>query len=194
MAVGNEESVVRGECLCRECARSGPTCCKSDASQRHLSFPLSEEEWKRMLPYAHAAHDKFGVPDIRPEIRVDEPNSPEFVDAMICIFPGEDKVLKRLFPEGGRHWRLKTGPDGGCVFLGETGCILPRDVRPWYCRLFPAWMNRGAVTIFLADECLIAHKAKTPAGGLFLLKTSVNEVARLYARLRKDWGLPPTPS
>lgn len=187
MTVEDGKNVVRGEDLCLECARSGPTCCKSDASQRHLSFPLSDEEWKRMLPYADVAQEKFGVP----EIRLSEPNSLEFIEAMTCIFPGEDRVLTRLFPEGGHHWRLKTGPDGACVFLGEAGCILPRDIRPWYCRLFPSWMNRGAVTIFLADECLIAQKAKTPASGLFLLNTSVNEVARLYAKLREDWGLPP---
>ncbi len=184
-----DDKAVRGEELCRECARLGPTCCKSDSSQRHLSFPLSEEEWKRMLPYAHVAEEKFGTP----EIRIEEPNSPEFTQVVSCIFPGEGKALESLFPEEGRHWRLKTGPDGACVFLGEAGCMLPRDVRPWYCRLFPAWMNRGAATILLADECLIARKAKTPASGLFLLKMSVNEVARLYARLREDWGLPPMP-
>lgn len=50
-----------GERLCLLCAQNGDTCCKTDPDLTYLSFPLSDAEWRRLLPYAALA--TLSVPD-----------------------------------------------------------------------------------------------------------------------------------
>ena len=121
---------------------------------------------------------------------VAEANSPEFLQAMGTLFPREKERLERLFPKNGRHLRMKVRPDGSCVFQGKAGCRLPRTLRPWYCVLFPGWVQGNAVTLFMSETCLISRRATSPAHGLKLMHTPPEEVRRLHAALRKDWGLP----
>lgn len=198
----------KGENICRRCAEEGPTCCRSAPEYSAESFPLSTAEWERLHEYIHLATPCPPAPDERkgPQdttrplpgsdlvegdaARAAEENSPEFVDAIASIFPGEKNVVLSLFPVSGTHWRLRTGPDGACVFLGDDGCRLPRQARPWYCRIYPAWISAGGLSLFVSDTCLIAQSASTPQDGLALLGISFGDVRELYTSLRRDWGFP----
>lgn len=119
-----------------------------------------------------------------------EANTEEFLQAMRSLFPREKDRLAALFPAQERHLRMRVRNDGSCVFQGRSGCRLPRAVRPWYCLLFPAWMQGNMVTLFMAQGCLFSQRAKSPMHGLKLLHTTREEVHGLFTALRKDWGLP----
>ena len=203
-------ALLDGEALCALCAEEGACCCRTDPAYVHLSFPLSDAEWRRIAPYAFLASEQTpeeeeatpSAPlppplpdDIRPPEDGDavcaaEANTPEFLGAMFTLFPREKERVAGLFPENGRHLRMKVRRDGSCVFQGSAGCRLPRTLRPWYCLLFPGWIQGNAVTLFMSETCLISRRAKSPAHGLKLLHTTHEEVRRLYAFLRKDWGFP----
>ncbi len=118
-----------------------------------------------------------------------ESNGEAFLKALSALFPAEPETVRRLFPAEGTHLRLRTSANGSCVFQGRDGCRLPRSVRPWYCLLFPGWVQRNAVALFVADNCLAAARAKSPEQGLRLLGVTPEEIFALYDALRNDWGL-----
>ena len=128
-------------------------------------------------------------PERGDNICASELNVPEFINSMREMFPRDKKLINGLFPARGRHLTLRIRDDGSCIFLGAKGCRLPREVRPWYCRIFPAWVVGGSLTLFLLQDCLISHRAKGPADGLRMLGASPAHIRALYARLREDWGL-----
>ena len=211
-------SRLRGEELCALCAAEGLSCCRTDPDLARLSFPLSAPEWRRLRPYAVLASNlppqgtdegdqrleaaappqgeetssRGDCPPIEGDaVCAPEDNGPEFLQALHRLFPGERARLELTFPSGRRHFRLRLRPDGSCVFQGEAGCRLPREARPWYCRLFPAWVRGRVTTLFQSGTCLIARQAFSPAQGLDLLNTTAGETRRLYDALRKDWRLAP---
>ena len=129
------------------------------------------------------------LPEEGDAIAAPEPNHADFLTSMRFLFPGQRERVEALFPADGRHYSLRTRTDGSCVFLGSTGCRLPRSVRPWYCLLFPAWVSDGSLTLFLSPDCLISQKAKGPAHGIGLLEQRPARVRELHALLCRDWGL-----
>ena len=129
------------------------------------------------------------IPGEGDRICVSEMNVPEFINSMHELFPGDKKRVNALFPPKGRHFTLRIRTDGSCIFLGEDGCRLPRPVRPWYCRIFPAWVVGESLTLFLLQDCLISHRARGPMDGVRMLGATPAHIRTLYARLRKDWGI-----
>jgi len=190
-----EEVLPSGKALCRACAEAGTCCCRTDPDCTHLNFPLSDPEWQRLLPYAKLSSaatpgrdEVFGQGNA---IRALEPNTPEFVASMKTLFPRDKKRIEFLFPQNGTHYTMRTGEGGSCVFLGETGCRLPRSARPWYCLLFPVWMVENSLTLFTSAHCLIVQKAYSPAHGIALMQQHPALIRELHHALRLDWGLAP---
>lgn len=122
-------------------------------------------------------------------IAAPEPNHPDFVLSMHFLFPGRRERVAALFPPEGTHYSLRTRKDGSCVFLGSSGCRVPRNSRPLYCLLFPIWVSSGSFTLFLSPDCLISQKARGPAQGIALLGQHPAKIRELHARLCRDWGL-----
>ena len=205
---------AKGEALCLLCAQKYGGCCRTEPELTHLCFPLSAPEWRRIAPYARLAtlaapadrkafaweearvsttplpvDDAAMPPPGGDRVCAEEDNRPDFISSMHALFAGQKRRVNELFPENGRHRALRTRADGSCVFLGSCGCRLPRDVRPWYCLLFPAWIKGSSLTLFSSPDCLIAQKARGPAHGIALLQSSPEVAREQYARLRKDWGL-----
>lgn len=166
--------------VCARCAATGPTCCVLTPGQEEFCFPLSEIERHRILETG-AGKGFFAQ----------EPNSSAFLDNLRKLFPGEEERLEQLFPARGFHHRLATGPDGRCMLLGPRGCTLPREARPYYCRLFPLWPERGEVMVFGAGRCLARQEARGLLPLLRLLGESETNLRHLHGRLRLAWGLTP---
>lgn len=118
-----------------------------------------------------------------------ELNVPEFVNSIHEMFPGRKKRVNALFPAKDKHFTLRIREDGSCIFLGKEGCRLPRAARPWYCRIFPAWVIGGSLTLFLLQDCLISHRARGPAEGVRMLGATPALIRALHARLCEDWDL-----
>ncbi len=166
---------------CVRCAAKYSTCCRTEPAVAHLCFPLSEAEWQRIAPHAAEACGRPG--------RTQEENTEAFAQAMKRLFPGYAARVAELFPVPGLRWRLVTTPEGACVFLGPEGCRLPRSVRPWYCLLFPIWVQNGRLDAFDAKECVVCEENRTLPGVLAAVGLTEEEAKALAAALYKDWGL-----
>ena len=166
--------------VCARCALTNPTCCRLDPGSEEYCFPVSEMEWERILEYA-GEQGSF----------VQEPNSKPFVTNMKRLFPGEHKLVEQLFPLVKFHLRLATDKDGTCTFLRDGGCALPREARPYYCRLFPFWIYGERLTIFTPPHCLAVKEAKQLTGLMRTMDQTEASLRTLHGRLRLAWGLPP---
>ena len=173
--------------ICRQCAEEGRCCCKARPDQARLSFPLSQAEEERLLPFAALLADEGQGGGVS----VSEVNAPDFVDALLRLLPQYKRSLPGLFPPKGSHHRLRTLNDGTCVFLGDGGCRLPRNVRPWYCLLFPGWVQGTTVTLLQSETCLVIRRADTVAHALRMQGVSHKELRELFSRMLTDWGLAP---
>lgn len=166
--------------VCARCSACGPTCCRLTPGQEDLCFPVSEIERQRIVEFGPKKSGLTGAP-----------NSKSFLDNLMRLFPRDRAHLAKLFPLHGEHLRLATRSDGSCAFLGSTGCLLPREARPYYCRLFPFWVSAGAVTAFEAKGCLVFAEGRTVHGMLPTLSMSRAMVLELHGRMRMAWGMAP---
>ncbi len=115
------------------------------------------------------------------------PNTSGFVEQLDTLMPDHD--IKAAFPEQGSHWRLATTAEGRCIFLGESGCTLERNVRPLYCRLFPLWLFHGQLTWFTADECLANEECASLSAMLEAMSTDSAEARCLFHDMCARLGL-----
>ena len=179
--------------LCARCSRMGNSCCVADRKEADLFFPLSQKEWERLQPYAHLALlDDATLERQKPEedsIRQSVANSPEFLASMGRMFPAHVHRFEVLFPTPGKHFHIAVRHNGECAFLGEEGCVLPREVRPWYCLLFPIWVHGNTLTNFVPKHCLVTQTGQYSMSICRLLGNTPEEVRRLFACLCEDWGL-----
>ncbi|WP_237559881.1 zinc/iron-chelating domain-containing protein [Desulfohalovibrio reitneri] len=165
--------------VCSRCADMGRTCCNLTPGQEELCFPLSGIEM-----------DRIGDFTGRRGWFTQEPNTEAFLGFMTKLFPGEEHLVRRLFHPRKSHYRLATLPDGSCKMLGEHGCRLPREARPYYCRLFPLWFS-GESPMALAGNCLAVSESRGTAALLRSMDMSRRTARDLFSRLRMAWGLPP---
>jgi Fe-S-cluster containining protein len=90
----------------------------------------------------------------------------------------------------GTRRMLKRKPDGDCTFLGPQGCVLPTDVRPLVCRLYPWSYDQRGLLAEDADYCPTAT-LQPPQGRMALLLDIPVGIAegwrsQLYAELEND--------
>lgn len=168
--------------VCARCARSSGTCCTLATGQEEFCFPLSGAE-RAAMEAAGAGPGHFQ----------EQENTPGFVDNLCRLFPGEEEAVRVLFPPGEAHHRLALAPTAAgtlaCRLLGPAGCGLPRQARPYYCRLFPFWVQGGAVLYFDFQECQAVRERRGSGQMYAALGTSEGDARELYASLRQSWGL-----
>ena len=116
---------------CAKCATLGKTCCQSREilvtagdQERITAFTGSGD----FAAYAFPADPAYLAQD-------DDPNW----------------LLWAFRPDGTRPI-LRRQPNGDCMFLGAAGCVLPLEVRPLVCRLYPyTYTERGIDGV--SNEC-----------------------------------------
>ena len=193
MPVENKD--INSSFVCARCAARFPTCCRMRSAEELENerpgwegecFPLSDPEWERLENAARA------LPAPPPEeLTARAPNSPEFLKAMLTLFPGQAERLAASYPAGGSHRRMNLRPDGSCVCLTPQGCCLPRQARPWFCRLFPLWVQRGKLACFAPSDCLAVLENRSLRDLLRVFGGSEAEFLELFEGLRRDWGMQP---
>ena len=176
----NDTSMIHPD-VCSRCAARNRTCCTVSAGDEEFCFPLSVPEMEAIGSAGLGGEDCF----------VFVPNTPGFVKQLGLLMPEAD--IDRAFPAQGSHWRLAVSDQGDCVFLGREGCVLPRSVRPVYCRLFPLWVFHGQLTWFTAAECLANRECSSLASMLAAMGTESAEVRALFAEMCSKLGLGPDP-
>lgn len=171
----------REPAVCRRCAEIGSTCCVLPPGNEEHGFPVSAMERRRIEETLGLDRGAFTL----------GPNSGAFRAGLYGLFPRERREVDALFPDGQAHVRLSCDTRGRCIFLRSSGCLLPRQSRPYYCRLFPFWVVGARVTLLAAGGCLARREGRDPAGMLALLDCAATTALDLHGRLRLAWGLPP---
>lgn len=167
--------------ICATCAKHGPTCCRLEPGQEEVCFPLSDMERDRILDCSQNWKGAFAM----------QPNTGTFVDNLRKMFPADRRLIRDMFPLTKYHIRLATRDDGSCRLLGKSGCMLPVEARPYYCRLFPFWVWNGKITVFDYKSCEARKQEDDVSGLLELMGMTRSRVFELHGRLRLAWGLPP---
>lgn len=169
--------------VCARCARHCATCCSLARGSEEFCFPLSATE-RQAMEQAGAEARHFQAQE----------NTSGFLDNLCRLFPGEEEVVRALFPAGGGHDRLAVADNASgsvsCRLLGPQGCMLPRQARPLYCRLFPFWVRSGSVLYFDFPDCQAVRERRGPGQMYQALGMDEGEALSLYAALRQAWGLP----
>lgn len=113
--------------VCARCADRGPTCCHSPEGV--ALAPLTDRDVARIARHVGRAPETFVVTRT-----VDEEERQAWVedDFAVDAWVSADGTLRNL-----------AIVDGRCVFLGDSGCTLPRAVRPAECLRFPFVRRRG---------------------------------------------------
>ncbi len=110
--------------LCEKCAKIKKTCCQT------ADIYITKGDIERIKKFT-------GISDFFEFRNV---NSPDYLDQdddpiwYLCVFTKDQtrRVLKKKNDE--------------CMFLSKTGCILPIDVRPLVCRLYPYNYDESGIT------------------------------------------------
>ncbi len=176
--------------ICRECSLATGGCCACP-DQSEPGFPISPAEVERMAAYADLAAPAGGGADPRERVVMSAPNNPEFLSALEALLPRHKKAIAALFPAGGAYARPRLTAAGDCVFRGEAGCRLPREARPWYCRIFPLWMRGEAVTLLDFGDCRLCLETRSPVEAMRLLGMTALDVRTLFAAMLRDWNINP---
>ena len=124
--------MTTNESLCAKCAGIRHTCCQ----QRDIYVTLGDI--RRIGRYTGKTdfYEFRLPPDLSYVIQEDDP-----------------LWAQHTFNPDGRHRVLKTDAKGDCLFLGDTGCILPLDTRPLICRMHPYEYNAQGIYPETAKEC-----------------------------------------
>ncbi len=95
----------------------------------------------------------------------------------------------------GRRRMLERKPSGDCTFLGDAGCVLPVEVRPIVCRLYPFAYNERGLDGMDDDYCpreKLIPRNKPGASMLTVLGMDKSDGerwrAQLYGELRREWS------
>lgn len=157
------------ELLCVRCAREGKTCC-----QRAEIF-ITKGDAARIAGYC--SKDDFF------EFRY--PDNPAYLDQ------DDDPIWKQyVFRQDGHRRVIKRDPVGNCAFLRETGCILPLEVRPLVCRLYPFEYNAEGIEIDVEGEWCPGHLMEPGESFIQALDMSVNDAegwhCQLYAEIQEE--------
>lgn len=142
---------------CARHAQIGVTCCQKS------EILLTDGDKARIS--AHTGDDGFW------EVRA--PHDPVYrVEAH-----ERDGWALGFYPDGTRPV-TKRKPNGDCTFLGHAGCVLPLDVRPIVCRLYPYSFDDERITGVEADRCPL--EVVRPGG-------SIVEELGMDPAIAEDW-------
>lgn len=167
-------------CICGLCAAEGPTCCQVTPGEVEVCFPLSPLEMDRIRDVVEG-EGWFAQ----------APNTEAFRTKLFQLFPRDRAVLDNLFPSTKFHYRFAVRPNGDCHFLGSGGCVLPREARPYYCRLSPVWMRHGEFSRIAQTGCKAVDESRNVATLMQAVDLTPARARDLFGKLRLAWGLSP---
>jgi len=160
------------ENFCAQCARHQKTCCQT----RQVYITLGDV--KRIETYTGlSGFWEFRLPD-----------DPEYLDQ--SDDPAWAEFVFR--PDGSRRI-LRRQDDGACMFLGPAGCLLPLEIRPLVCRLYPYQYNEQGLMPELATGCP-THLLPPEKDLLAVLQVTPEDARRWHAQLYREIRLEKAPA
>lgn len=120
------------EFLCVRCARHMKTCCQT------AEVYVTPDDVDRIKAHTgQQGFTEFRVPEN--SVYLDQEDDPAW--------------LKYVFRKDGSRRILKRRDNGDCPFLGSAGCILPLEIRPLVCRIYPYDYTEQGLREELARGC-----------------------------------------
>lgn len=120
------------EFICVRCARHQKTCCQT----YEIYTTLGDEERIRDF----TGRDSF--------TEFCRPGDPAYADQ------DDDPIWRDfVFREDGSRRVLTRQPNGDCTFLCQRGCVLPLEVRPLICRIYPYDYTSRGIRQELSQGC-----------------------------------------
>jgi len=157
---------------CATCASIQKTCCQ------RAEIVLTAGDIQRIETYTargRAAFVERRAP-ADPAYLEPDPDDPNWVRYTVAA-DGTRRVLRR-----------RAG--GDCTFLGEQGCVLPTEVRPLVCRLYPFMYNEERLDGVDQSYCPVSRLAPPGVTMLTVLGMDPADGERwrrdLYAELRAE--------
>jgi uncharacterized protein len=147
---------------CRECSKIQLTCCVrpeifvTNGDINRIANGTGRKDFYHLRPVPEEMKHYYGSP---------------------CnVEKGSEIYFQYLFNENGRRNILKKNEKNECCFLTQDGCVLPPNIRPILCRLYPFdWNDKKEIWVapthcpknFFKDEqeirdrvCLTEEEAK----------------------------------
>ena len=132
---------------CAICHKQGKGCCFIKTANNSLHIGIFLDDIKKIESHLNVDRDYF--------IEVDS------IDSILREFLSNTihPVFDKIFYQNTRH-KLKT-IDDKCIFLTDTGCKLPTEIRPLYCRIYPFWLSydNKHINVLSSDECLAQEQS-----------------------------------
>jgi Fe-S-cluster containining protein len=124
---------MAADSLCARCAQHTTTCCQK------TDIYVTPGDVERVA--GHLGRRDFY--EFRP------PSDPVYMQQ------DDDPIWPRLVykKRDGTRRVLKWQTTGDCTFLGPQGCVLPTEVRPLICRIYPFDFNEQGIVPTLAKGC-----------------------------------------
>ncbi|MEZ6076608.1 MAG: YkgJ family cysteine cluster protein [Pirellulaceae bacterium] len=118
--------------ICVRCSRHMKTCCQTS------EVYATPGDVKRIQQ--HSGRSDFTV--------FQAPDDPVYLQQ-----DDDPEWLNNVFRADGTRRVLKRHDNGDCTFLGEAGCVLPLEVRPLICRIYPYDYTAAGLREELARGC-----------------------------------------
>jgi len=166
--------------ICCRCDMSGNSCCKvRNNGENEIQTPLSDKEVRKIMALQKGKEhrDFFDL----------MPNTDQFIAQIKELFPDRSDSVKENFTKKTHHYELKT-VNNSCIFLNDSGCRLPTEVRPFFCRIYPFWFLNGEPMIFQDSQCLALISHRNIPEVLLCLGTNPDELVDLHQQMCHAWG------
>jgi Fe-S-cluster containining protein len=165
----------KDEPVCFQCSRIFPTCCVAPDNKNEEMTILSDVETDMIRAVTGKNTGQYIA---------EASNSKDFLKKLASLFPYDiDKIVKKNKP-GSSHYRLIIKNDRRCSFLTDTGCLLPYDSKPLFCRIYPFWVMDGEIKLFTNSQCLALLRTSGVLQLYEVFNTTEKEVFELYNKLR----------
>jgi Fe-S-cluster containining protein len=156
--------------LCARCARHMQTCCQT------AEVYVTRGDVRRIEQHSGRTDFHEFRPTENPVyLHEDEDDDPIW--------------RNNVFQADGTRRVLKKQASGDCTFLGEAGCVLPLEVRPLICRIYPFDYDASGIFDDLARGCPLEllPPGKSLIEELGMSRTDAERWhAQLYAELQVE--------
>jgi len=152
--------------ICAKCHENGTGCCIMHPSEEDFMFGLTDHEIQKIALTCSINENEFVVCD---NVSTDT----------MAYYLKLDSLFSDVMIECKRkRFKLKNGK---CFFLTENGCELPVNIRPYYCRLYPFWVNQEKKTTFIPSERCLAQNYAVLVDDLYaIFNTDEAGIKNLY--------------
>jgi Fe-S-cluster containining protein len=132
--------------ICKRCHESGTGCCFVYAQSSSDQVGIFLDDIYIIQNHLNVEMGHFIVQDTVPD---------KYRKSLSThIHPIFDKLY-----HNNTRYKLKI-IDQKCIFLSRSGCKLPVEIRPLYCRIYPFWFSaNGNIMVLSSQQCLAQSKS-----------------------------------